>query len=192
MFVSVLYSNLDKKKIGAVMKRLLTIITILVVIISCASIGPVRVKNITPLNKNLIFTSSGKSISLNVESEIDADKYGITSNDFRKALISSIEHSKLFSIDSTSNSGEYKLDATIKYCRWSASGFAAVTDFLILYEITNNRNDEVLYKKLIRSTDAAEPSEAFVGLERQRISEERAIKKNLQKFIWNISKLEIK
>jgi hypothetical protein len=113
----------------------------------------------------------------------------ISDQGFAQALRESIEKSKLFA--EVSDNGAYKLQAFIKRLSQPSIGFDMTATLEAGYTLMDTRTGQAVLRKNIVTDNAAAVGGALIGMDRVRLAIGGAVRKNIEQFITETSRLRL-
>lgn len=144
-----------------------------------------------PLEKNIQFPIS---VSLSVER---GQKKGVVwysgtikPEDFKKAIIESLNKADLFKDLTSIDAADYNLIVKLIYAG-SHSGFNMNAWVNAQWTLINNKTGEKVWDKLIEGKGHATVGDAFVGAKRQIMALERGAKENIDEAIKELKALKL-
>jgi hypothetical protein len=168
-------------------------IVIFILIIGCAPTA--QMDDMVPeYNKNSsdVYSESLRK-NINIQSVSGGNTKGtspvLDNESFYSALKQAMKNDGLYT-----NSGErdYVLNVTILHVEKPAFGFNMTVSTQIKYILKEPDSDDQLYDKNIRTSYTAKFSNTYSGSKRLRNAIEGAAKKNIGKFLADLSELEMK
>ena len=165
-------------------------------LLGCEAVNPkplVR-ENMVPQNPELVFTSSGKSISLGAFEgwrEKGDTPYKVTAQDLKQAVEEGLKHSNLFS--AVYRTDQYNSDYVLsaKVVGQPMKGAMKVNAALIVdYRIQHSGAGEAVFDKRISSSCTVTAGQELVGMTRVRTAIEGAARENVKQLLESISKVQ--
>lgn len=114
----------------------------------------------------------------------------IAPEDFRKAIIMSLEKSGLFKAITTDDASDYILNAKLNYVS-SHPGFAMHAWVNIAWTLTKRATGDVIWTSEIDTGGDAGVGDTFFGAKRQFIAMERGAKENIEQALKELQKLDL-
>lgn len=111
----------------------------------------------------------------------------ITSADFKTAVTESLRNSGLFKSVSASNDPTYQLNATLEDLAAPLSGLDMTAYLTVDWALSRTADHKVLWHELIHSKATATLGDAFAGLHRARIADERAARQNIERALSGLA-----
>lgn len=162
------------------MKKVLLFTSLTLLLIGCNSL---KVQNMIVQDETFVFKPTGKIVMVHTIEDFKAKI--INAEQFNEALIQSIINSGLFKV----NSSNYDYEITANMTHWFQPPFSTTfhTDLIVEYTVKNK--EKVVFQKSFESNSVARMKDAIVGVKRSKISFERAMKKNIEMFLTEISQV---
>ncbi len=124
-------------------------------------------------NISLANIAGGKETNPLLMSKVDNTAFG-------EALKQSLANNSYLS---DGDNGRYILNAELLALEQPIMGFSFTVDSVVEYELTDTRNNSVMFKATVKSKGTATMGDSLVGMERLRISNEFSVKNNI-KEMW--------
>lgn len=116
-------------------------------------------------------------------------KSQIADEDFAKALRESIEKSGLFAKVSNDPNTHYRLDAFIGQLSQPFAGFDMTVTMEVSYTLTDAQLHQRIWQKNVLTSHTATVGDALMGVQRLRVANEGAARKNIEEALQEMSKL---
>jgi hypothetical protein len=158
----------------------------------CAS--PAQSRNMIPESYEMV-NRHNNSAKLSVEggkrtSAIDRSQ--IANEDFMSALEESIKKSGVFQQVIKDGDADYLLEVFILGLDQPIAGFNMEVKIATNWKITEMRSQKEVWQKNIITNHTATVGDAFAGVARVRVANEGAAKKNIQRGIAELSRINLK
>lgn len=114
----------------------------------------------------------------------------ISTEDFVSAVESSLRGSGVFSSVLHGEQGDYKLHVTLALVDKPLIGFSLTVRISSRWTLTD-RTGKIVFDDFVRSEHTATTKDAFAAVERLRLANEGAARKNIQLGIERLSKLSL-
>jgi hypothetical protein len=108
---------------------------------------------------------------------------------FAQALRDSLATSGLFA--AVKDEGTYKLNAHIGKLSQPKLGFDMKVDMEVGYTLVDTRSGERVLRKSIASSHVATTGDALAGVDRVRLANEGAARKNIEAFLAEVARLRL-
>ena len=119
------------------------------------------------------------------------DSSNVSNSDFSKAIEESIIENSLFTQVIHSNGSDYLLNVTIVSLSKPIFGASFTVSMEAAWSLSEPITKKVLMRESIKSSHTATMGEAFIGVTRLRLAVEGATRKNIQKGLMAISRLQL-
>ncbi len=140
-----------------------------------------QTRSISPSNK---FYKNVKSIQVSGGSEtVPFLTSQVGSDDFQKALLISLKNANMLC-----DAGKYTLKANLISLDQPYMGISMTVRASVDYLIKDEVRGEIILDETINSSFTANMSDNFLGVERLRVANEGAIRRNIELFLKKISK----
>lgn len=116
----------------------------------------------------------------------------LSDEDFTQAIKESIKESSLFKEITADKTSNYILEVAIVTLNKPSFGFTFTVEVEVSWSLKNSSNDEIVMRKVIKTSSTKTVSDAFAAVERIKIAMESAINKNISLGLTDISKLQLK
>lgn len=176
------------------MRNIKTILLLVGIALMAGCASSPQLLDMIPKDEKLVFESTGKSLKIvratGGEETNPMGSSKINAKDYKLALIESIKKSNLFTQVSFDNISDYELTATILSQDQPAIGLDMTVTLTVAYVIKSSSTGDKVFDKPITASYTASVGEAFVGVTRLRKANEGAVRENIKRFLWEISKLQ--
>ena len=131
------------------------------------------------------------SVTLRVEGGFEGG--GLLSNsEFLRALRSSVQKSQVFSDVRDDLSADYLLEVQLIGLHFPVQGFNMTATLTASWVLSDPRTGVEFLREIVSTPYTATVGAAFVGLERQRLAKEGAVRENLRAGIRRLSEIELR
>lgn len=171
--------------------RLAIAISLMPLLFSCASIN---VMNMVP---DTVDYGEQKPATISLEMERDGNRgttlYSgtITHDEFKKAILKSLESAKLFKGLEPNSSADYLIKVRLIHAG-SHPGFNMTAWVNAQWSLINQNTKAEVWTKLIKGKGHATAGEAFNGAKRQYMALERGAKANIDHALKELAKLDLR
>lgn len=134
------------------------------------------------------------SVSVNVVGGRETSKAGasqISDQDFRSAVVRSIEQSRLFEQVLAPDSADYHLEILIARLDQPMFGFNMTVTIETSWTLTRRDSGDVVWEKTIPTSHTAKAGEAFSGVKRLRLANEGAAQANIEEALKELAQLRL-
>lgn len=135
-----------------------------------------------------------ETVSLNVTGGSETSAAGtskISNANYRSAVATSIERSKLFAAILVGDASDYQLDILIARLEQPVFGFSMTVTLETNWTLTRKADNKVIWQKAIPTTYTARTGEAFSGVKRLRLANEGAARANIEEALRSIGGLDL-
>jgi hypothetical protein len=114
----------------------------------------------------------------------------ISDDDFRGALLESLQKMDMFKTIRSSGNEPYLFEATLEHLEQPIMGFNMSVGLRVDWKLTRASDQKVLWHDKIESSHTATVGDAFAGIKRLRLATEGAARANIQQALTKLSTLD--
>lgn len=136
--------------------------------------------------------SHGGTVDLTVAGGRETNPLGasdVSSEDFRKALETSLLRYGLFSRVIQNSNSTYRLEVVLANLKQPIAGFDMTVTAEVSWRLTDARSGHVLWEQTTTTPFKATVGDAFAGVHRLRLANEGAIRESIKKGVEHLSEL---
>jgi len=165
-------------------------------ILFCITGCTIAAKSVNMIPDNYAIQNKyNKSISIRVSGGKETNPLWvseISDEDFLRAVEESIKYSGVFSRVTQNSESDYLLKINMRNMDSGLVGFSITVRLVTLWELTDLKSKEVVWKDIITSSYKATFGDSVMGFKRVKIANEGAAKQNIRLGIHELSRLNFK
>jgi len=115
----------------------------------------------------------------------------ISTKSLQAAIEEAILSSKVFREIIHGEKADYQLDVFLGDYQFPIGGFDMTTNLEVVWNLSDVSTKKTVWQKMIRATSTASMGDAFIGVNRARMSAEGAARENVKQGIEQLSQLSL-
>ena len=172
------------------MKRHLYLLIVVFTVFGCSS----TIKNMVPEASPVAYSQTGKSVKIGTVfaglEEIAGERIKVNPEKFRGALILALQESVIYTVETSDEDTDYRLDVLMFKTEYPSWGFDMTVQLGIAYSLFDETTGEIVLEEDIYNNYTEGFFSCCIGAVRLRKAEEGAVRENIGLALDKLSAFE--